>query len=198
MHERGRHSLKFGGDLTRYRYDFTSVSFIAGQYQFTSLTNFLRNQASRLSIRSTAEPRLERNIRMMVGGFFLQDDMRLTPNITLNAGLRYEPYQVPFEANGLESTLKDPMDPAFTVGSPVFRNPSWKNFGPRVGVNWNMTGDGRIRPRRRRHLSRHPRAAIYRNVFSNSPPYSNVQTVNNPRRFPTPWPISSCRVRPRS
>jgi outer membrane receptor protein involved in Fe transport len=181
IHERGQHSLKIGGDVTRYIYDFTSVSFIAGQYTFTSLTNFLRNQAQRLSIRSTAEPRIERQIRMTVGGFFLQDDMRLTQNLTLNAGLRYEPYQVPFEAQGLESTLKHPLDPEFTVGSPVFRNPSWKNFGPRVGVNWNVTGDGRLALRGGGGVYHDVLVPlIYRNVFSNSPPYSNVVTVNNP------------------
>jgi hypothetical protein len=181
LHERGRHSLKAGADITRFQYDFTSVSFLAGSYTFNSLAELLQNRPFRLNIRSTAEPRIERNIRMTTAGFFVQDDLRVTPNMMLNVGVRYEPYSVPREANGLESTLKHPLDPQFTVDSPVFRNPSWKNFGPRVGFNWNMTGDGRVALRGGGGVYHDILVPlIYRNVFSNSPPYSNVVTVNNP------------------
>ena len=183
--DRGRSSWKFGGELTHHLLNFTSSSFLSGAYTFTSLTNFLQNRPSRLNIRINNSPKLDRNIQMFVGGFFLQNDLRLTPHFTLNLGVRYEPYSVPRETNELESMLKDPMDPAYTVGSPVFRNPSWRNLGPRVGFAWDLTGDGRMALRGGGGVYHDVlMPLIYRNSFANAPPYSSVMQIDNPISFP--------------
>ena len=64
--------------------------------------------------------------------YFLQDDWRVTPRLTLNLGLRYE-YQFnpdPVNVNpGLPQTNNKVDD----------RN----NFGPRVGFAYDLTGDGK-------------------------------------------------------
>ena len=182
--ERGRHSWKLGGDLTHYLYNIDNMSSAAGVYTFTSLTNFLLNRPSRVAVRvSDVTP--GREIRMLVGGLFLQDDLRLTSRLTLNAGVRYEPYSVPWEANGLESVLVNRLDPAYTVGAAVFDNPSWRNFGPRVGFAWDVTGNGRVAVRGGGGLYHDILLpVIYRNSFANSPPYSKVVQIDNPISFP--------------
>jgi hypothetical protein len=88
--------------------------------------------------------------------FFVQDEWRVTPNITMNVGLRYEPW-LPWEQEygrytsweyRTQSTVKpdaprgilfpgDPNVPDKTVDA------DWNNFAPRFGIAWDMNGDGR-------------------------------------------------------
>jgi hypothetical protein len=64
--------------------------------------------------------------------FFLQDDWRVTPRLTLNLGLRYEYQQNPGPIN---------INPALpqTGNSVSDKN----NFGPRLGFAWDVNGDGK-------------------------------------------------------
>jgi hypothetical protein len=88
--------------------------------------------------------------------FFIQDEWKVTPRITMNVGLRYEPW-FPWEQEygrytsweyGTQSTVKrdaprgilfvgDPGVPAKTVESDL------NNFAPRLGVAWDVNGNGR-------------------------------------------------------
>ena len=64
--------------------------------------------------------------------FFIQDDWRLTPRLTLNLGLRYEYQMNPDPIN---------VNPALPqTGNKVDDK---NNFGPRVGFALDLTGDGR-------------------------------------------------------
>lgn len=183
--ELGRHSMKFGADVTQHFLEFVGVSHIYGNYLFDSLTGFLQAAPTRLQFRQGSDPRPERNVKMLVGGFYIQDDFRVTNHFTVNAGLRYEPYSVPRETKGLESTLRTPLDPAYSVGSQVFANPSKNNFGPRIGFAWDVKGNGRLSIRGGAGLYHDILLPmVYRNVFSGSPPYSNVLTVDRPTNFP--------------
>ncbi|HEX8889650.1 MAG TPA: carboxypeptidase regulatory-like domain-containing protein [Pyrinomonadaceae bacterium] len=85
--------------------------------------------------------------------FFLQDDWRIRPNLTLNLGVRYELTTQPLNPliDALNQREADPstalFDPAFPLSSrtlarlPVDKN----NFAPRVGFAWspNLTFLGR-------------------------------------------------------
>jgi hypothetical protein len=79
-------------------------------------------------------------------GAFIQDDWRATKNLTLNFGLRYEFSTVLEE----EHNLLGNFDPNFGLvqvktGSnriPSLYNPDHKNFAPRVGFAWDMSGKG--------------------------------------------------------
>ncbi len=66
-----------------------------------------------------------------------------------------------------------------------FRQPSLKNFGPRVGFAWDLKGNGSLALRGGAGVYHDILLPlIYRNIFSNSPPYSNVLQVDNPISFP--------------
>ena len=70
---------------------------------------------------------------------FVQDDWRVQPGLTVNAGLRYEYELLPFpqRPNGALDTVFGKV--GATSVFPEDRN----NFGPRVGVAWEPLGDGR-------------------------------------------------------
>jgi hypothetical protein len=62
--------------------------------------------------------------------FFVQDDLRPSPRVTINVGLRYD-----IDTNG--------NNPDFT--SPAMPEPRGRdtnNFQPRAGVSWDLRGDG--------------------------------------------------------
>ena len=77
-------------------------------------------------------------------GAFIQDDFRVTPNLTINAGIRYDYWTVPKERDGRLFTRDDSP---LAVGSGPFRPPSsvynsyWPSFGPRIGLAWSIGSD---------------------------------------------------------
>jgi hypothetical protein len=75
--------------------------------------------------------------------FYAQDDWRISKNITLNLGLRYEYQGVPSEANNLLGNW-EPSVGLEQVGkniSSVYHG-DHNNFSPRLGVAWDVTGKG--------------------------------------------------------
>src|SRR5205823_4561911 len=89
---RRRHSVKFGADIRLERLDVLQPPSPTGQFQFTniftgnSFASFLLGQVQNFSIdaqREFLKP------RATIAEFFAQDDWRVTPRLTLNAGVRY-------------------------------------------------------------------------------------------------------------
>src|SRR5512142_611866 len=76
-------------------------------------------------------------------GKYIQDDIRLRPNLTVNVGLRYEPATAISEVNGQASNLRNISDPTWTIGNPLIGNPTLKTFMPRLGFAWDPTGSGK-------------------------------------------------------
>src|SRR5258708_26535549 len=79
-------------------------------------------------------------MRQTLFGAYIQDDIRLQKNLTFNAGLRYEMITAPTEAHNLLPNLRHLSDATAVVGPPLFRNPTLRNFEPRVGFAWNPRG----------------------------------------------------------
>ncbi len=83
--------------------------------------------------------------------FFAQDTWKLASNFTLNLGLRYEFYGVPFEVNdNLSQLFADPSGFApftFDIVGPgtarqLYEN-DLNNFMPRIGFSWDPFGKGK-------------------------------------------------------
>ena len=140
---RGIHSLTFGVAVERLQLNGFQATHLAGQYKFGSLTNFLTDQPSKFAA-ALPQAVSERGFRQSIVGGFIQDDIRWRPNLTFNLGLRYEMSTVPTEVNNKLTTLRDVFtDTAPHLGNPLFSNPTYRNFEPRVGLAWDPFRDGK-------------------------------------------------------
>jgi len=141
VYDFGGHSLKFGGMARRYQLNANSPLLTDGAYLFGGdVAGFLQGGTLLL----TPQPGTDfyRNIRQTLFGFYVQDDWKVRRNLTLNLGLRYEPISTPTEANGKDVNFRNFTDTTSSP-APYIENPSYKNFGPRVGFAYDPTGDGR-------------------------------------------------------
>ena len=148
---RGLHSLKVGFAFERIQmYELTNTE-AAGTFNFGTLSDFLTNGPSRFR---AAFPTLltPRYLRQSLFGAYVQDDWKVRPNLTLNFGLRYETISVPNDINGQLANLYNITDPAPRCGKlvagcaaagPYFRNPTRRDFQPRVGFAWDPFNNGK-------------------------------------------------------
>jgi hypothetical protein len=139
---KGIHSLKFGANVERIIDNQSTPSQPGGDFEFNSLSDFLQNIPQSL-IADAPGIVSPRRIRETLFGTYLQDDMHLLPNLTLNLGLRYEMATVPNEINGKLASLPSLTAPAVIVRSPLFANPSLRDLEPRIGFSWDPTGNGK-------------------------------------------------------
>src|SRR6202049_403409 len=89
----GKHSLKFGGNVERIIDNQSTPSQPGGDFEFSSLPDFLTNNkispTDSLTLIADAPGIVSRRrVRETVFGAYLQDDMHLRSNLTLNLGLR--------------------------------------------------------------------------------------------------------------
>jgi outer membrane receptor protein involved in Fe transport len=140
---RGRHLLRIGGQLQYLQFNQDTTSQAGGIVTFNNLELFLTGRPSNVDFAVPGQIDPIRRYRQWLVAAFLQDDMRLTNRLSLNAGLRYEVVTVPTEVDGKISNLRNVTDAALTIGDPWHSNPSLKNFAPRVGLAWDPLGTGR-------------------------------------------------------
>jgi hypothetical protein len=141
---RGRHSLKFGAEFRRFQINNVQEINTNGTMTFSNLRAFLENQAS--SYRGVSPPAdFVQALRFSQFAFYVQDRFNLKPTVTLNLGLRYEPWSNVSDANGRISVLPHALSATgagdFRVVDTLFdRNPSKANWAPRLGVAWDVFG----------------------------------------------------------
>jgi hypothetical protein len=157
----GKHSFKFGGEFTHIHVDF-NLHDTRGRIQFrghqtlcptgipvgdpscasTPLEDYFAGLPQRAFQLVGQTPR---TINWTSTAGFAQDDWRIKPRLMLNLGLRYSYVSPLKEANNLYGTF----DPALglvqqgqaSVGSTVVK-PDYKDFSPRLGFAWDVTGKG--------------------------------------------------------
>jgi len=133
---KGIHSLKFGANVERIEDNLFGTPHPGGRFFFNSLSDFMSNIPASFS---TDLPGgiSTRGIRQTVFGIYVQDDLRVSRNLTVNVGLRYEMATVPTEINNKLSSLLNITDAQPHLGAPLFHNPTLHNFEPRVGFSWD-------------------------------------------------------------
>ncbi len=142
FYTRGRHALKFGTLINRYQQYMLMSTFSRGSVRFANVAAFLEARPSSYNA-ITPGSILDRTYEYSTFGFYLQDDWRMVPNLTLNMGMRYEFLTQPQEVRGHGAALRDIRQDAETTLGPPFLNPSLRNFSPRFGFAWDVSGSGK-------------------------------------------------------
>ena len=151
FYTRGRHSIKFGGNIERIESNTFGADFPGGLIHFDNLFPASGDPFALL----TGQPAsivadvpgfvTPRGVRQTIVGAYLQDDFHIRPNFTWNWGLRYEPSSVISEVQGKLSNLRvlNSAPPKPFTGSPYTMNPTKRNFEPRVGFAWDPFNNGK-------------------------------------------------------
>jgi len=149
----GKHSLKFGGELHRNDVNGAAFGNARGSITFvgtvalpnsTALEDFFAGDPFKASVQ-VGDPTL--HIHNWAYGAFFQDDWRASRNLTVNFGVRYEFSSVIKEEHNLLGNF-DPNSATGLIqaGEPGVSgpyNPDHKNFAPRLGFAWDVTGKGK-------------------------------------------------------
>jgi outer membrane receptor protein involved in Fe transport len=157
----GSHTVKWGGDINYVKDLQSNLFQEGGAYSYSNINdfivdyvNFTSGGALRTASKLCFTPATPAANTRLAGkcytsnynqgfgtvafefpttdvAYFLQDDWRVTPRLTVNLGLRweYERMPVPFLVGPIAQSGKMPDD----------RN----NFGPRFGFAYDLTGDGK-------------------------------------------------------
>ncbi|MBI3696507.1 MAG: hypothetical protein HY238_16910 [Acidobacteria bacterium] len=153
---RGRHNMRTGIGAVRRQRNIFILPNPSGSFSFNgnftsdngragtghALGSFLLGYPSSTTRSYLLGPQGKRSTEW--AGFF-QDDIHLG-RLTLNLGLRYEVYTPATEVADRQANF----DPARGVMVPAAGNPygrglrrtHWRNFGPRFGLAWDLTGAG--------------------------------------------------------
>lgn len=116
---RGRHSSKFGGVFRHIQYNSTARTQADGVLVFNSRADFLAGRPA-IYTRALGDPRLDQRANEFA--VYAQDDFRVSSNLQLNFGLRYEIYTPPGDKYDRVALNYD-----------TDRN----NFAPRFGFAWS-------------------------------------------------------------
>lgn len=148
--DRGRHHLKAGGEFHDYQSDGYNHLFARGQMTFSGaftgqpFADFLLGFPT-VSLLANNDNR--QALRTWSGAGFLQDDWRINQRLTINAGIRYEYYEPPYDIDNRMAILNLQTLEVEQVGqSGVSRsglNRDLNNLAPRVGVSYDLTGSGK-------------------------------------------------------
>jgi hypothetical protein len=188
----GSHAMQFGGMVERLRYNPYQPFRPYAEWRFSNLVNFLQAIPDRVRGTPLQFGIFGRGIRQTFLALYFQDDWRVTPSLSLNLGVRWEPYTVPTEVNGLLDNQRHITDAAPTVGDPFWKNRSWTNFSPRLGFAWSPSASGETSVRGGFGLFYVPiDSAIYTVAIVNSLTYSPRLQVSDPDPafFPNALPI---------
>lgn len=143
---RGAHSLKMGLDVRRLLDDATTNNWPFGNLAFTR--DITGNGAAAFMLGYprtilTPEGVPISKVRQWRYGIYFQDDWKVTQNLTLNLGLRYDLFGLPNEENAVSRTLRFDLGPAPVLyPEPGQQADLWENeyryIAPRLGFAYRM------------------------------------------------------------
>jgi carboxypeptidase family protein/TonB-dependent receptor-like protein len=146
----GDHLVKFGLDFRFSQQNAFRDVESRGRLQFSPFLTLTNNSLADLLLgfpllTSVAHVDNPQQIRTESYNFFINDSFRVTPRLTLNAGLRYEYNSPPVDkddrANVYDVATRS-LVPVGTNGVPRSGfEPDRNNFAPRVGFAWTIGDD---------------------------------------------------------
>lgn len=159
----GAHSVSFGVDANRGSNDIRNYYYQPGQFTFSAdYTNLALASFLLGKIRTFRQGNGEnKDNRINTFSLYIQDDYRVARKLTLNLGLRYDPF---FPWKEIKGRVEQFRPDAYNAGqtSQMFVNAppglffpgdpgvaeygvlgAYKNFAPRLGFAYDVTGNGK-------------------------------------------------------
>ena len=199
---RGAHQISVGGNVAYWRYRLQAHALSGGWWMFTGnatglgLADLLMGKVASLEHSGPALLPMDQ----WYLGIYAQDSWRASPRVTLNVGVRWEPYFGQNILNGaiynfsLENFRNNVKSTVFTnapagliypgdAGFPPGRSglyTQWWNLSPRVGLAWDVMGNSRTALRAAYGLAYDFPPAEYHLFNAQASPFSNRTVVRNP------------------
>jgi hypothetical protein len=204
---RGTHQISLGGSLT-YGVHERNTHFvdggtmrIDGSATGLGMSDFLMGNLTQLTQGGTNHVFLDQYLF----GMYAADSWKANRKLTVNYGIRWEPYlpqsfldrgTVNFDYGRFQQGIKSkvypnapsgfyyPGDPGFPGKKGLFNR--WAQFAPRLGLAWDVNGDGRTSIRASYGYSYNFISAQFREDSVQSSPWGNITTING-LSLDDPW-----------
>jgi hypothetical protein len=127
----GRHTFKMGFDIRRIRLNNSGNTLTTSSVSYLTDSDFINNKAASggylqgegiVGTRHTAY------------AFYGQDEFKVNRELTLNLGLRYDYFSVPYEILNRSAVVDLVGCGGFCPKGTPYYSPNYFQFGPRVGV----------------------------------------------------------------
>ena len=195
----GRHELRFGGEAVNVRNHIINTFQMAGNFTFNGqlsgngLADFMFGRSSQFR-QGGGE------FKDLLGtrwGFFVQDNWQVSSRLTLNLGLRWDPYLPYFDREGrvvcfqpatTQRSVRYPNAPLGFLyggedsdpGCPQGGSESnWWNLGPRFGLAYRLTQDGKTSLRFGGGIYYTPIQTSNMNPYTNIAPFAGTFTLTD-------------------
>lgn len=135
---KGSHTFKFGFDGRKLIAPQQFTQRARGDYNYTKLSQFVLD----LSPDDLSERSIDRTPYygdQIATYYFVNDDWKIRPNISLNLGLRYEYVTVPFGERLQSLNALASVPGVIDFHEP---KPQTKNFAPRIGIAYSPGNSG--------------------------------------------------------
>jgi len=201
------HQFSMGAQLTGWWTNsysnasaYATITF-SGQTTGLGFADFFMGNAATFREGTTGD----QNKKSKYFGLYGGDTWKVTPKLTVNYGVRWEPFfpmthrdntVLHFDADaarkGIKSTRFTGTPPGiFFTGDPGFpayrgMNTHWWNFSPRLGLAWDVNGDGRTSIRASAGSFYDRPSNLFLQGFSNGAPFLPTFLRNNVS-FADPW-----------
>ncbi len=198
---KGRHQFGFGANLAYWKSFQTSHARSGGSWMFNGSTTGRGLSDLMVGAVGSLEHGVPNLLIMDMNyiGLYGQDAWRLGDRVTFNYGVRWEPYLGQqmlygganiFNHDNFVNNVKSqvfvnapagllyPGDPGVPDGKSAY-NVKWLDMSPRLGLAWDVTGDGRLAFRTSYGLTYDFPSGDYMNINASAPPWGNRSLITN-------------------
>ena len=215
---RGTHQMAFGANLAQWRNHLVAITNASiggftfnGQTTGSPLADFLVGSVGSFQEKSAHETYMSQ----WYVGAYAADTWRATPRLTVNYGIRWEPFLPPVSRNGVLANFDEaryaagikstvfknapagfyyPGDPGFPgtscrsngICNATGMNSKWGEVTPRLGLAWDIRGDGKTSLRAGYGMAHDMLAGGFFNNLISSPWDATIQLGSVPS-FENPW-----------
>ncbi|HXA51092.1 MAG TPA: hypothetical protein VNV86_12335, partial [Candidatus Acidoferrum sp.] len=212
-YSRGRHTLKFGGELSLNKDIQQTLLNNYGVFSFSGAktSNAFADFLTGLPVTMNQDAPITAMDNFWSYALFAQDDFRIHPRLTLNLGLRWDVQTAPTDPFDREATFKLGVqsqvlkganvptgllvvgDPG--VGRGIVPTPM-KHFSPRIGLAWDPFGGGKTSIRAGAGVFYGSVSGNEWNSTSNFQPFAVRQQFNNVQSLTNPYGLLQGGVSP--